>query len=693
MDNLKKYLRTKGIYAVIAAAMLIAVLLGAEYYMDIKDDDEEARKLVDRELRIAEMKIMWELWDIEAQMSDLAIKANQRINQPNRMLSITNEIIQQSDLIFAVAIGFVPDFYKTKGYWFEPRSKRINGEIFDDQIGGPDHDYFKMSWYSDCVRNYKKHTNHKNQLQWTSPYVVNDRNSSYVVSLTRPLLTDDDELAGVMCIDMSLSSMKKLVGSVKPYSGTICQLFDDDGNLIVSSDMTHFDESDYFITEKKIANNSLLVRLACPKKEIYGTSATDSMIAIGITLVGLLLLAYIVQRTVRTIVRLDAAYVQSRTVENELRIAHNIQMSMLRKDFPAELCAVLQPMKEVGGDLYDFYQKDDNLYFIIGDVSGKGLPATMMMAATVNLFRMAARYFNTPIEIVEEINEVISERNPNLIFVTAFVGKLDMRHGLLTYCNAGHNPPIVNNAYLQTDPDIPIGYDAEYSFRQYGMLFPEGSRIVLYTDGVTESRNEEGDFMGTDYLLSLVQKHQQEDVSDMTRNIINDTHLFSEDADQRDDITLMCIANNISAQSHTLVISNDIEELQRVKPLVREYCECLGCDKRLTRKIVLALEEALANVINYAYPKGELGSIDIDILAMPAVSEQIPGDITFVISDSGEPFNPLEKQSVDVEQAMDDRQVGGLGIYLYQQLMDTVLYKRTDDGRNVLTLTKHICKG
>jgi sigma-B regulation protein RsbU (phosphoserine phosphatase) len=416
------------------------------------------------------------------------------------------------------------------------------------------------------------------------------------------------------------------------------------------------------------------------------------MIAIGITLVGLLLLAYIVQRTVRTIVRLDAAHVQRQTVENELRIAHNIQMSMLRNDFPKELCATLQPMKEVGGDLYDFYQKDDNLYFIIGDVSGKGMPATMMMAATVNLFRMAARYFNTPQEIVEEINEVISERNPNLIFVTAFVGKLDMRHGLLTYCNAGHNPPIVNNAYLQTDPDIPIGYDAEYSFRQYGMLFPEGSRIVLYTDGVTESRNEEGDFMGTDYLLSLVQKHQQKDVSDLTRNIINDTHLFSEDADQRDDITLMCIANNISAQSQTLVISNDIEELQRVKPLVREYCECLGCDKRLTRKIVLALEEALANVINYAYPKGELGSIDIDILAMPAVSEQIPGDITFVISDSGAPFNPLEKQSVDVEQAMDDRQVGGLGIYLYQQLMDTVLYNRTDDGRNVLTLTKHISK-
>lgn len=686
MENLRKYLRSKGIYAVLLAAALVAVLLGVEFYLDIKDDETEAENLVSRELRITEMSIMWELWEVENQMSNLELMANKAINDPDKIFTITNKIIHESNLIVAISIGFVPNFYPEKGYWYEPRSRRVDGVIYDDQAGGPDHDYFKMSWYTNCIKNPKI------QLRWIAPYIVEDEEKLYVVSLTRPLLTDEDKLAGVMCIDVSLSSMKQLVGSIKPYKGSICQLLDEKGNLIVSSDTVKFDDDDYFISEKNIANNSMLLRLACPKKEIYETTATDSLIAIGITLVGLLLLGYIVQRTIRNMVKLDAAHMQRQAVENELRIAHNIQMSMLRTDFPQELCATLQPMKEVGGDLYDFYQKDDKLFFIIGDVSGKGMPATMMMAATVNLFRMAARYFNTPQEIVEEINEVISERNPNLIFVTAFVGKLDMRHGLLTYCNAGHNPPIVNNAYLQTDPDIPIGYDAEYSFRQYGMLFPEGSRIVLYTDGVTESRNEEGDFMGTDYLLSLVQKHQQEDVSDLTRNIINDTHLFSEDAEQRDDITLMCIANNISAQSQTLVISNDVEELQRVKPLVREYCECLGCDKRLIRKIVLALEEALANVINYAYPKGELGSIDIDILAMPAVSEQIPGDITFVISDSGAPFNPLEKQSVDVEQAIDDRQVGGLGIYLYQQLMDTVLYNRTDDGRNVLTLTKHISK-
>ncbi len=147
----------------------------------------------------------------------------------------------------------------------------------------------------------------------------------------------------------------------------------------------------------------------------------------------LLLLVFIVRKTIKYINHLTIADQQQQMIDQEMRIAHNIQMNILRQDFPEELSAKLIPMKEVGGDLYDFYQQGDTLYFIIGDVSGKGIPAAMMMAATVNLFRMAARHFNTPADIMSEINHVLSERNPIMMFVTAFVGKIDMRHGLLTY--------------------------------------------------------------------------------------------------------------------------------------------------------------------------------------------------------------------------------------------------------------------
>ena len=670
----------------LAAAMLIAVLLGVDYYMDIKQDDGEARKLVSREMRIVEQSIMWELWDVELLVNELAMMVNHKIDEPDTMAGLTQKIMQESDFIIAAAIGFVPDFYKEKGRWFEPSCMRHNGKLVQGQDGGPEHDYFQMEWYRKCMENPTA-----NQ-QWTAPYIDPSQNNANIMSLTRPVYLDNGNVAGVVCIDVSLQSLKRLLQSAKPYPGSICQLLDSQGHLLVSSDDVVFDDKDYFVSENLISKRSLMVRLACPKAEIYGPTTIKNIMTFGIMLIGMLLLAYIVQRSIRNIVSLNNANQQRQAVDNEMRIAHNIQMSMLRNDFPPELCAVLKPMKEVGGDLYDFYQKDDALFFIIGDVSGKGLPAAMMMAATVNLFRMTARYFNTPAEIVEEINNVISVHNPSLIFVTAFVGKLDMRHGLLTYCSAGHNPPILNGRFLDTDPDIPIGYDAGYSFRQYGALFPEGSRIVLYTDGITEARNSNREFLGTERLLSIAGNCQMEGIGDMTKRIISDTYTFSGHAEQNDDITLMCIANDVPGQSPSLVITNDTEELQRVKPLVREYCECVGCDRRLTRKIVLAIEEAVANVINYAYPKGELGDIEIDILAVSPANDHMQGDITVIISDSGKPFNPLEQQDVDVSQAIDDRQVGGLGIYLYQKLMDTVLYNRTDDGRNVLTLTKNISK-
>ena len=375
-----------------------------------------------------------------------------------------------------------------------------------------------------------------------------------------------------------------------------------------------------------------------------------------------------------------------------MRIAHGIQMDIVRRDFPEELHATLLPMKEVGGDLYDFYQENDTLYFIIGDVSGKGIPAAMMMSATVNLFRMAARHFSTPAEIMGEINDVLSERNPSLLFVTAFVGKIDMKHELMTYCNAGHNPPILNNSFMEMDPDIPLGYQTNFPYRQYGAFFPEGSRLVLYTDGITEARNSAHQLMGEDYLLNIVQAHYTEPLSTMTNSIIDDTNKFAGKTIQMDDITLMCITNKTAKQHPTIVITNDIEELQRVKLIVREYCDCLGCEPHLTRKIMLAVEEAVANIINYAYPKESLGRIEIELQGRSASCKGQKGDLTVTITDFGEPFDPTARQEVDVTKNIEKRQIGGLGIYLYLKLMDSCIYQRTEDGRNVLIMTKGISK-
>lgn len=685
MEHIKQ-LRAKGIPTLLTAAVLIFIVLGLDQYMDSQKNEENAQKLMQRELKIAEMGIAWETYDVEVLIEKLSVEARQQLEHPDSLQISIRRTLEQSDFIRCVAIGFIPNFYEKKGYWYEPRCIRIGQELVSEQIGGPGHDYFKMEWYLQGVEAHSTDVG-DNNLKWTSPYVEHLQNDDIIMSLTKPLITKDGMVAGVLCVDVLLTKLKQLLRSVEPYPNSICQLLDDKGKLLVSSANADFDDDDYFIDEKILPKHHLKLRLACPKSEVYGSDTTEHVLTWTLSLMGLLLIAFIVQRSFHNIIKLNIAHQQQQTVESELRIAHDIQMNMLRSDFPPELSAIMKPMKEVGGDLYDFYQKDDNLFFIIGDVSGKGLPAAMTMAGTVVLFRMAARHYDTPVEIVTEMNRVVSERNAELSFVTTFVGKLDLRHGLLTYCNAGHNPPVLNGRLLSTDPDIPIGYDANYNYRLFGALFPKGSQIVLYTDGITEAPGTNRKLMGKKQFLSIVTKHQKENVSDLTRHIMQDTYAYCGHAEPSDDMTLMCISNATPEVMPSLIISNKTEELPKVKSLLREYGTCLNCTPREMRKIQLAVEEALVNVVNYAYPQGEQGNIEIDIVATMTANGQ-QGSIVIRIADRGVAFDPLSHGSADIEQMTSKRQVGGLGIYLYQKMMDKVSYKRTPDGRNVLTLTK-----
>jgi len=691
-----KYLRSKGIRTVIAAAIFIVIIMGINSYLDIQQDTELAHRLMERELEIADRGIEWELHDVEVAIKELEENALLQLDYPDKMYDITLELTKRSDFIKAVGIGFTPYYYPEKGQWFEPRCIRHDSLLVKEQGGGPHHDYFRLEWY----RNVS--SDNLRSPVWTAPYTDHSQDNTVVMTLSSPLYDGSGRMAAVMGIDVSLLSLHKLLKSIEPYPGSICQLLDNEGRLMVSSSESDLNSKDFFIVQTAVSyshsliNDTLVtasnlqVRLGIPKSVVYGPAAQQNLISLVMMMVGLLLLTLIVQRSLHNYVKLNEARQQQQTVDNEMRIAHDIQMNMLRNDFPPSLYATLQPMKEVGGDLYDFYQRDDTLFFIIGDVSGKGLPAAMMMAGTVAAFRMATRHYDTPVEIVSEINHVISERNPDLIFITAFVGKLDMSHGLLTYCNAGHNPPVLNGTLLDTDPDIPIGYNADYAYRQYGAVFGKGSRMVLYTDGITEARNSGRKFFGTSRLLSVISRHGTDDIATLTNAVIQATRQFAGNANPIDDMTLMSIFNDVATLSPAITISNDTEELARVKPLLREYCQCLDCDRRTIRNILIAIEEALSNVISYAYPKGELGSIEIDILAKPAVGKEQKGYITVVITDRGTPFNPLAHQTDNVEQATRNRQVGGLGIYLYHQLMDCVDYQRTDDGRNVLILTKQI---
>lgn len=237
--------------------------------------------------------------------------------------------------------------------------------------------------------------------------------------------------------------------------------------------------------------------------------------------------------------------------ESELNIARSIQQHMVPTVFPVEakyeVNALLQPAKEVGGDFYDFFEKNGYLYFAVGDVSGKGVPAALFMA----IVRASVRFVcGTGIgmdEVVSEINNSVCEGNDSNMFVTLFIGKLELATGHLEYCNAGHNPIVVVSPdggarFLKAKPNLAAGLFSDFPYEREDIYLKKGSRLLLYTDGVTEAENHGNDQYGNDRLLEWSSRRlsaltPEEAVSDL----LNDLGKFTEGAEQNDDITIMTI--------------------------------------------------------------------------------------------------------------------------------------------------------
>jgi sigma-B regulation protein RsbU (phosphoserine phosphatase) len=237
------------------------------------------------------------------------------------------------------------------------------------------------------------------------------------------------------------------------------------------------------------------------------------------------------------------------SIESELNVAHNIQVSMLPKIFPPfpnrndiDLYAIQKPAKAVGGDLYDFLIRDEKLFFCIGDVSGKGVPASLVMAVTRTLFRRST-HMTGPSRIMETMNEAISEGNDNNMFVTLFIGVLDLQTGHLRYCNAGHNAPFIQGTLLPCDSNLPIGVMPDWNFTEQETYIAPDSIILLYTDGLTEAENALHEQFGEQRITDITTSFRgspRELIETMTDTV----HLFVGDTEQSDDLTMLAIKYN-----------------------------------------------------------------------------------------------------------------------------------------------------
>ena len=285
---------------------------------------------------------------------------------------------------------------------------------------------------------------------------------------------------------------------------------------------------------------------------------------IGMAATILFLLVYIIVRH-RMGVRLRKAHNDLKTaydqleettsakerMESELRIARDIQMSMVPSVFPnvegLDMYASMTPAKEVGGDLYNFLWKGDMLYFCIGDVSGKGVPASLFMAIVTRGFRTLALTGRTPAEIATRLNSELTESNEEGMFVTMFICMYDLKQGRIEYCNAGHNPPVIGNAEGQyafldvKEANAPIGLWPDLEYVGEEMDLPSGGIMLLYTDGLNEAENRQQEQYGEDRILQQMTSQASQSMRDMVESLKEDTDLFRDGAEQNDDLTILAL--------------------------------------------------------------------------------------------------------------------------------------------------------
>lgn len=380
-------------------------------------------------------------------------------------------------------------------------------------------------------------------------------------------------------------------------------------------------------------------------------------------------------------------------IESELHIARSIQMGLVPRTFSPfpewkglELFAMLRSAKEVGGDLYDFFIRDSRLFFTIGDVSGKGIPASLFMAVTRTLFRMAAGHSDSPGEIVSTINDTIVKDNAECMFVTMFVGTLDLRNGNLRFCNAGHNPPVIigrsGASFLAENENIPVGVIAGYEYQEESLQLTSDSTLFLYTDGLTEAENSSKGLYGDKRLLDTLSDNPATTPKEKIERLSESVGNFAGGVDQSDDLTMLSLRlNHDMTTLERTVFHNSMTEIEKIPAITQRLAAELNLDNTMRDRINLILEEAIVNVISYAYPEGVSGEIELAI-----GHSYLPDELVIQISDCGKPFDPTKKKDADIDAGIDERPIGGLGIFLIRNLCDSTDYCYSN-GRNILRLT------
>jgi phosphoserine phosphatase RsbU/P len=395
--------------------------------------------------------------------------------------------------------------------------------------------------------------------------------------------------------------------------------------------------------------------------------------------------------------RMAEVLVQQERVNREIELAIEMQRSLLpaTRPEPFPVCGINLPANEVSGDFYDFFELDDGrIYFSLGDVSGKGMDAALLMSKTASLFRCVGKTVREPGALMATINRELCETAIHGMFVTMVCGILDPATGSVRLANAGHEPPLIHRtdgSFIQVPASVPplgiMPLDVGREGIREELFTLDGGTLYIFTDGVTEGRLTNGQRLDVQGIKAIITRHAGDPAGTRIQAVVS---VLGESGEQRhDDITILAVEDsshrmmrNIAACCAEPMVSLKFparaEELHPVREVVRETCEQCGCPPALAQDLVIAIGEACQNVVRHAYKDIDDGEATLDIRCGDGVLE-------FCLSDTAPPVDREKVKPVWPKEI----HPGGLGVCLIHNIMDRVEYLPAPSGQgNLLRMVK-----
>ena len=725
IDKIKRHRSWRALSAIaiiLLAGALIELLSLVQYNYAHSLVKEELDYRIENELTIKSIRVKGMLKSSEKMVKNYLWPVQRQIDDPDNIYNVIGHLVATNSDVMSSFVAFIPGYFPNREHHFEPVAIRCGDSIITKQLASKTHDYTQREFYHEAVES--------NFSNWTDPYQDTEASGQIVTTYAMPFTDNTGKIVGAFGIDLSTKGIIDTLNTQHNFPSTFFLLLTEDGQLISSPDSSKTQHSDVSTIvrmindtccERKLSSSGhskiitfhdkengkgyayyaymkgqphWKVVMVCYDKEVFGKLKTMRRNFLLLILGVFSLIGFILYRVNQYVKRLHESRLNKQRTDSELNIAQKIQSEMLpnhsitRDD--VDVSGKQITALEVGGDLFDYFIRDEKLFFCIGDVSGKGIPSSLVMAVVHSSFRSLSMHESNPSHIMKLINEASCEGNETNMFVTLFIGVLDLPTGRLRYCNAGHDAPLLITGGVELLPvnaNLPVGLFDDFKYVQQQASLEDGTTLFLYTDGLTEMADPDRRLFGLQRIIDKAQDCLEQGKmapAVLMNTMYEESKRFANGAQQSDDLTMLTI--NYHRPEEEFVLDeqlktiNDVHQVPEVNKFVTSVGQRLNLEPSLVPQLMLAVEEAVVNVMNYAYPIGTQGDITIEAKATGQW-------LKFIISDEGKAFDPTQGGNADTSLSAEDRPIGGLGILLVRSLMDSINYEY-NGGKNVLTLMK-----